>query len=404
MLLKIAWRNIWRSRTRSLVVIGAIVVGIWAEIFLMSFSEGMIKSYINNTIEGEISHIQLHNPDFPKDREVVYTIENAAALQQALQATDHVRAATVRSLSTAMIASAKGARGVQINAVDPVSEAAVTRLDTKIAEGEYFSPDKRNQIILSKRLAEKLNIKLKSKIVLTFTNLNGDITAAAFRIVGLYETENIMVEDLVVYTTLSDFNQLLGKTDIAHEGAVFLEDPEYLDTVYASLQKQHPGLLVETYKQISPEIELFDSQMQMSTTIFTVILMLALVFGIINTMLMAVLERMKELGMLMAVGMNKVRVFFMIILETIMLGVVGGPIGLGLAYLTVSYFSQVGIDLGNWSEAMRQYGMSRVVFTVIRPGMFAELAVAVVITALIGSIYPAIKAIRLRPVEAIRRI
>lgn len=404
MLFKIAWRNIWRSHTRSLVVIGAIVVGVWAVIFLMSFSDGMIKSYINNSIESEISHIQIHHPDFPKDREAVYVMDQATALQQSLQGMEHVQAATVRSLSSAMIASAKGARGVQIKAVDPIGEAQVTRLDEKITEGEYFSADKKNQIILSKRLAEKLNIKLRSKTVLTFTNLNGDITATAMRVVGLYENDNAMIEDLVVYTPLSDFNQILGKEDIAHEAAIFLKDPEYLDTVQAAMQKQYPRLLVETYKQISPEIELFNSQMQISTIMFTVIVMLALVFGIINTMLMAVLERIRELGMLMAVGMNKVRVFFMIVLETVMLGLVGGPVGLGLAYLTVSYFNRNGIDLGNWSEAMRQFGMSRIVYTSINPGIFIILAVAVVITALVGSLYPAWKAVRLRPVDAIRRI
>jgi len=404
MILKIAWRNIWRSRTRSLVVIGAIIVGVWAEIFLMSFSEGMVKSYIDNSIRSEISHIQIHHPEFPKDREAIYIIENASALQQALQSTTYVKAATVRSLSNAMVSSAKGARGVQVKAVDPATESAVTGLDTKIVEGQYFHPDGRNQILLSKGLAEKLNIKLRSKIVLTFSNLSGDITAAAFRVIGLYQTDNAMIDDALVYTNISDFNQILGREDIAHEAAIFLEDPGHLDAVFAALKQKYPNLLVETYKQISPEIELFDSQMSISTTIFTVILMLALVFGIINTMLMAVLERVRELGMLMAVGMNKVRVFFMIMLETVMLGIVAAPIGLGLAYLTVSWFNHHGIDLGSFSEAMRQFGMSRVVFTTIRPAMFAELAVAVVITAIIGSVYPALKAIGLRPVEAIRRI
>lgn len=404
MLFKIAWRNIWRSRTRSLVVIGAIIVGVWAEIFLMSFSEGMVKSYINNSIEGEISHIQLHHPDFLKDREIEYIIQDAGALQQALQSAEHVKAATVRSLAGAMISSAKGARGVQIKAIDPEAETAVTRLDGKLIEGDYFEEGRRNQIILASSLAEKMNLKLRSKVVLTFTNLDGDITAAAFRVAGLYRTDNTMVDDVTVFVMRSEFNELLGGADIAHEAAVFLDDPDHLGAVKETLQTAHPDLQVQTYKEIAPEIALFDSQMAMSTLIFTIILMLALVFGIINTMLMAVLERVKELGMLMAVGMNKIRIFFMIMLETIMLSLVAAPLGLGLAYVTVLYFSKNGIDLSAWSEAMRQFGMSQMVFTTINPGLFVQLAVAVVITALIGSIYPALKAIRLRPVEAIRRI
>ncbi len=404
MLLKIAWRNIWRSRTRSLVVIGAIVIGVWAEIFLMSFSLGMVKSYINNAIHGEISHIQLHHPEFQKEKEVEFYIEDAGALRQSLESAQHVQAATVRSLSGAMLSSAKGARGVQAKGVDPATESAVTGLDQKIVEGAYFEAGKHNQILLGKSLAEKMNVRLRSKVVLTFTNLDGDITAGAFRVAGLYETNNTLVDDAQVFVTRDDFNKVLGREDIAHEAAIFLDDPDHLPAVQQALQAQYPSLLVESYEEIAPEMALFDSSMSISTSIFTVILMLALIFGIINTMLMAVLERVKELGMLMAVGMKKGRVFFMIMLETVMLGIVATPIGLALAFATVKYFNTHGIDLSAWSDAMRQFGMGGLVYTVIQPALFLELTVAVLVTALLGSIYPALKAIRLRPVEAIRRI
>ena len=404
MLFKIAWRNVWRNRTRSLVVIGAIIVGVWAEIFLMSFSQGMMTSYINNAIQDEISHIQIHNPGFPKEKEVKYYFEDAEAILANLQSTEHVKAATTRSLSNAMISSAKGARGVQLRGVNPEAEAAVTKLDQKIVEGTYFETGKRNQIVLGRSLAEKMNVKLRSKLVLTFTNIDGDITAGAFRVVGLYETNNSMVDDAQVFTTQDDLNRILGRSDIAHEAALFLDDPELADTVAHLLQAQYPVLFAETYDEIAPELELFNTSIRMSTTIFTVILMLALIFGIINTMLMAVLERMKELGMLMAVGMNKARVFFMIMWETVLLGVVATPIGLGLAFVTVVHFNKTGIDLANWSDALRQFGMGGIVYTAIEPAIFVELAVAVLITALLGSIYPALKAIGLRPVEAIRKI
>jgi ABC-type antimicrobial peptide transport system permease subunit len=132
--------------------------------------------------------------------------------------------------------------------------------------------------------------------------------------------------------------------------------------------------------------------------------MLALVFGIINTMLMAVLERYRELGMLMAVGMNKLRVFTMIVLETIMLAIVAVVPGLVLGYATVTYFGKNGIDLSAFSKGMQQFGMSDIVYTDLDPGFYVQLAMAVGITAVIGAIYPAYKAIRLKPVEAIRKI
>lgn len=404
MLLKIAWRNIWRNRTRSLVVIGAIIIGVWSVIFLISYSVGTIKSYVNNAIENEISHLQIHHPDFPKDKEIKYYLPHAEAMEAELQATDHVQAATVRSLTNAMLSTAKGARGIQIKGIQPQTEAQVTHLDQKLVEGEYFGSSGRNPILISRTLADKLGVKLRSKVVLTFQDLNGDITAAAFRIVGLFETNSNAVDEGTAFTLQSDLNQLLGAEQIAHEAAILLHDPDFLEQVDTTLRQRYPDLLVQTYKELSPEIELFNSQIQLTATIFTVIVMLALIFGIINTMLMAVLERLKELGMLMAIGMNKFRVFFMIVLETILLGLLATPLGLLAGYLTVVRLSEIGIDLSAWSGGMREFGISEIIYPSLESQIYGQLALAVFITAVVASLYPAYKAIRLKPVEALHKI
>jgi len=133
--------------------------------------------------------------------------------------------------------------------------------------------------------------------------------------------------------------------------------------------------------------------------------MLALIFGIINTMLMAVLERVRELGMLMSVGMNKIKVFFMIVYETILLGFIGAPIGIFVGYIMTSYFNKVGINLVFFGEeGMQQFGMSSFIYPVVEPQEYINLAFAVFITALLASLYPAYKAIKLKPVEAIRKL
>ncbi|MCB0642173.1 MAG: ABC transporter permease [Phaeodactylibacter sp.] len=407
MLFKIAWRNIWRSRTRSLVVIGAITVGVWSIIFLLSFSNGMVTSYVNNALENEISHIQVHNPKFIQDREVQYTIPQSAELLQALEATEGVKAGTMRTLVNGMLSTSQGARGVVIRGILPDQEAAVTKLNEKIVEGEYFG-DHKNQILISTSLAEKLKVKIRSKVVLNFQTPHGELSSGAFRIVGLYETNNNTVDEGNVFVVKTDLNRLLHADDIAHEAAFLLSDLSLLDTTATVLQEKIKQLgrteLVQTYKEISPDIELMNSQMQVSTAIFTVIFMLALIFGIINTMLMAVLERIRELGMLMSIGMNKVRVFLMIMLETILLGVIAAPIGLLLGHLTVSRLAQTGINLSLWSEGMQEFGIADMIYPSVVSGLYVQLAVSVFITALLAAIYPAFKAIQLKPVEAIRTV
>ncbi len=404
MILTMAWRNIWRSKTRSMVVMGAIILGVWAVIFLISFSSGMVNSYINNAIENETSHIQIHNPAFLKDMEVRYHIGDPEAKLQAVEREAGVRAATLRSLTNAMLASSKGARGVRIRGIELQAEAAVSNLHEKIVEGKYLEEEERNPILVSRRLADKLKVKLRSKVVLTFQDLEGEITAAAFRISGLFDSGNTPFDESMAFIRRKDLNRLLGSETLAHEVALLLEDPGTLDATTVALRSQLPRDTVETYRQLSPDVELYESQIQLSATIFMVIVMLALVFGIINNMLMTVLERYKELGMLMAIGMNKVRVFFMIVLETVMLGIVAAPLGLLLGYLTVKATNKTGIDLSAYSDGMREFGLAVIVYPELESQIYWQLALAVAITAIVGSIYPAYKAVRLRPVEAMRKI
>lgn len=404
MIFKIAWRNIWRSKVRSLVVITSVALGVWAVIFLISFSSGMVNSYINNTIQNEISHIQIHHPDFPEEKDIQYDLPNPEQLLKEVRQTTGVKAASLRTISTGMLSSSKGARGVMISGVDPDSEQEVTHLNKNIVEGDYLDIEKRNPLLISKDMAEKMNVRLRSKMVLTFQNLDGDITAGAFRIAGLFDTGNNAFDEFRVFVRKDDLSRLIGDTVISHELAMLLDNPSLLDTTITTLEAAHPDLLVQSYKEISPEIELFESQIQLSATIFTFIVMLALIFGIINTMLMAVLERYKELGMLMSIGMNKVRIFLMIMTETIMLGILSAPLGLLMGYLTVRWLKNTGINLSFYSEGMQEFGMADIVYPELQSQYYWQLAIAVLITSLLASIYPALKAIRLKPVEAIRKI
>jgi ABC-type lipoprotein release transport system permease subunit len=405
MLFNIAWRNIWRSKLRSFVVIGAVIVGIWALIFLMSFVEGMINSYIYNAIQYETSHIQLHHPKYKDDREIQFDIQNAPYALELLGEHPDVLNVSQRLLINGMLSTANGVRGAVVKAIDPASEKGLTHMNEKVIEGDFFETESKNPIVVSKTVAEKLKLKLRSKVVLNFQKVNGDLTAAAFRVVGIYKTSNRQTDELVSYTRLKDVQELTGMgAGRFHEIAMSVADLEFVDQVRDDLRNELPGILVESYKEISPDLELFNSQIKINMIIMTAIVMLALIFGIINTMLMAVLERVRELGMLMAIGMNKIRVFKMIVLETILISIIGTPIGLLLGYLTVSGLNKQGIDLSLWAKGLEKFGMSNVIRPTLQSDAYITIVVAIVVTAVIGSIYPSIKAIRLKPVEALRKL
>ncbi|MGK0363597.1 MAG: putative ABC transport system permease protein [Saprospiraceae bacterium] len=403
MLLKIAWRNIWRSPARSFVVIGAVAVGVWSVLAMISLSNGFVTGYIDNAIRYQTSHIQLHNPDFPEDQEAQFSLENVDAKVQSITAREGVDAATPRTLVNGMISTSAGARGGMIRGVEPDSEGKTTSLKEKIIKGEYFT-DKKNQILVGKPLAKKLNLKLRKKVVLQFQNLEGDIVAGAFRVTGIFDTGNTMLDEMNVFVKRETLNKLLGNPDIAHEIAIYLKNPETLDSEVAAISANNPEALTENYRELSPDIKLYESSMGVSSIIFIGLFMLALIFGIINTMLMAVLERNKEIGMLMAVGLNKGKVFSMIMLETLLLGSVGAPLGLFLGWLTISYFSSSGLDLSSFASGLEQMGMSTIIYPVADVSLYLQMTIAVGVTALLAAIYPALKAIKLRPVEAMRKI
>ena len=403
MLLKIAWRNVWRSPLRSFVVIGSVAVGIWSVVTLLGFSFGLIQGFIDNALRYQVSHIQLHHPDFPEDKEIQFVLSDAGKKVAEINEMESVASATMRTLVNGMISTAAGTRGGTVRGIEPETEAKTTSLKEKLIEGTYFS-DKKNQLLIGKPLAKKLNLKLRKKVVIQFQNLEGDIVAGAFRIAGIFDTKNTLYDEMNVFVKRTDLNRLLGDPTVAHEIAIYLKDGKTLDTDVAALQAKYPDVLTENYRAISPDVKLYETNIGISSTIFIFLFMLALIFGIINTMLMAVLERNKELGMLMAIGMNKAKVFKMILLETIFLAVVGAPIGIFLSWITIKYFSNIGLDLTSFSAGLEQMGMDTIIYPVTEPSLYLQITIAVVLTAFLAAIYPALKAIKLRPVEAMRKI
>lgn len=409
MLLMLAWRNIWRNKTRSLVVIAAIALGIWAAIIMTGLATGMMRSYVNGAIEIQMSHIQFHHPNFRDEQECQYMIPNAVQLSQDIRALPGVKGVAQRSIAHGMIGSPHGTRGVTVVGITPALEAEVTTLSSKIRQGAYLSNERTNGIIMSRRLAEKLQVGLRKKVVLTFQDLSSRVTSGAFRIIGLFESGNTPFDDNFVFVKGGELNSLLASgtatppEGIAHELAILLEDPQATFDLVEQLKGRFSDLEVSSYRELAPDLQLYESQIGNISAIYLTIIMLALVFGIVNTMLMAVLERVREIGMLMAIGMNKSRIFGLITLETLILSFIGVPFGLCLGAFFISWLGTTGIDLSAFSESLEGFGISAMLYMEVDQQIYLQVPAAVLATGLLASFYPALKAIRLRPVEAIKR-
>jgi len=246
--------------------------------------------------------------------------------------------------------------------------------------------------------------KLRTKIIVRITDKEGFLVDAAFRIAGIYKTNNTAFDEMYAFVKNSDIETITGfSPEESHEIAILLNDIKMTENIKSQIQNLFPEIAVEEWKELSPELKMLDDYMGFINYVFIIIILLALGFGIINTMLMVVLERTKELGMLMAIGMNKLKVFLMIMTETVLLSLSGGVLGMIISYVVIRFFAKYGLSLGSGNtEIFESIGYEAIMYPKIELSFYLAVTFLVIATGIVSAIYPAFKALKLKPVEAIR--
>jgi len=402
MLFTLAWKNIWRNKKRSLIILVAIALGLWAGLFSVAVMIGSWDTTVNSTIERNLSHIQIHTKEFKDENLISNYIPGGNKITGELVKIEGVSSVSARLLIEGMASSPSSSRGVNIVGIDTEAEKSVTTFSDDIIEGKYFEGIKRNPILIGKKLADKLGLKLRSKIVLSFQSIDTTLVYAAFRIAGIYKTESSTFDEAHVFVRKSDLYKTMESESIVNEIAIKLQSSEEMDSVYSKIKSSYSSLVVESWKVLAPELAMMYDYIIIELQIFLGIIMVALLFGITNTMLMSVLDRVREFGVLLAVGMKRIRVFLLIMIETVILSLLGGIIGMIFGSLTIWYFSDIGIDLSLFSEGLSQWGMPTTLYPVLPLYFYGILTLMILITAFCAAIYPSIKTMKLRPATAIR--
>ncbi len=404
-LLTISWRNIWRNRTRSLIIIVAIIVGLMGGIFSAAIRLGAENQRFRESVENQISHIQIHHDQFIANPEARYRIPDGFKLTDELLQHPEIKVASPRTVFDGMVATANLNAGVRIKGVDPETEAKTTYLDDLIVEGTYFTEDGRlPSVIVGRALAEDLRAGIGSRIVLTFQDVEGEIVSASFRIEGLYSVTSKRFEERNVFVHASDLNGLIADDEAVTEIAVVLYDPDKYRFVANELRGTYPGLKIRHWADIDPSLFYALEFLERNLVYLVGIIILGVSFGLLNTILMSVLERVREFGVLMAVGMKKAKVFGMVVVETTMLSLIGGILGLVLSYGLVEYLHRRGVNLAGFGgEGLEAYGFASIIYPEVEPVFYFKIGILVVAFAIIAAVYPAWKAIRLVPAEAVRQ-
>lgn len=401
---RMAWRNIWRNKLRSIVIMFSISIGLFAGIAVLALYKGMMKARVRTTIDAEVGHLQIHARHFTGEHEPAFTLYDGQQLMHAIASLPGIKLVAPRSITNGMLATTTGSAGVQINGIQPEPEYAASQLNKKIVEGSLFDTTRKHQVMIGRKLAKKMKLECGSKLVLTFTDTSGSIVSGAFRVAAIYQSANAPLDERNVYITMKEMNALLAIGPSFHELVILLHNDEDLENIYRQLKNRYPSYVVESWKEISPETDLMVKTTNQLSYILIVIIMFSLAFGIINTMLMAVLERTREIGMMVALGTTKLKIFLLILLETVYLTLAGVPLGVLLAWLPCQHFNKQGLDLsGMGREMMSSFGYNTLVYPEFPNDKLWGVMLIVFSTAIISCLFPALKALQLQPVEALKR-
>ncbi len=400
----IAWRNIGRNKYRSLITLSGISLGLASLIFIRAFIDGADSQMVENYTSFFSGHIQIHKKDFHKKMSLELSIENPLSIEKILKSNPNVKAYSERIKDYALISSAENSSGILLMGIDPFTEPQVTTLNRHIKKGKFLSKGKDNEIVIGKKLAENLNVDLNEKVVIMSQGYDGSMAAGAYRICGILDTGAEEIDKGIALITIKAAQELLVMDNKISEIAIRTKEAFTADEITQSIKEKLCLSCYEvlSWKEISPlTVQWLEFDRAFSNIILFIVL-IVVAASILNTMLMSVMERIKEIGIMLALGTRPRNIVLMVGWESFFLGIIGTLIGTSIGSIMVYYFGKTGIDLSKFSHALEAYYTGSVIYPKIVVGYITLWVLIVLLTSIIASLYPAYKASRLKPVEALR--
>jgi ABC-type lipoprotein release transport system permease subunit len=403
-LVRLAWRYLWRNHRRTIIMLGAISVGVWAMIFMTALSRGMVDQMIEDGVSALPGHVQVHHPQFLDDPSVANRILTTdTELASMFDAADF-RAWASRVKVPAVIASEYESRGVTLLGIDPAAEREFGYLSYDDVEGRFLESVDDNGIVIGRELADKLETEVGKRVVLMSQDPDNDIADRGFRVVGLFESDVPAFEEGNVFVGKAAAQKMLriGKTttEIVFLGDSYRDIEPLYDRVTASVDSM---LDVSRWSEVATYLGSMLKVMDGFVMIWMVVIFLALSFGLVNTLVMAVFERVREIGLMLALGMKPSNILGQIIIESMMLLSVGLVIGNVLAWASIAPL-RGGIDISVVAEGMEMMGAASVLYPRLYVSDMILANVIVLFLGFLASLSPAWRASRYEPVEAITKV
>jgi ABC-type lipoprotein release transport system permease subunit len=403
-LLRLAWRNLWRNHRRTSIMLMAIVLGAWAMIFMTALMRGMVTEVVKDGISALPGHVQAHHPDFRDDPSVVNLIPlGDAELQRRFANAGFVGWAT-RVRVPAVVTSEYDSRGLTLLGIDPQRERGLTFVDYDSVEGRFLESTDDPGIVIGAKLARTLNTELGKRIVVMSQDPDNDIADRGFRIVGIFHANVTAFEESFVFAGKSTVQNLLRIGDRVSELVVQGEDYRDVEPVFAATLELVDGDVdVERWYELDPYLGSMLGVMDGFVLVWIVVIFLALSFGLVNTLVMAVFERVREIGLMLALGMRPINILGQIVIESLLLLAMGLAIGTALSWATVQPIKD-GIDISVVGEGLDMWGMSSTLYPELLLSDVILANVVVMVLGFLASLSPAWRASHYEPIEAITKV
>jgi ABC-type lipoprotein release transport system permease subunit len=403
--IRLAWRNVWRNRRRSLINVASMGFGLAAIMFGQSMMRSLQTQLIEKATGSFTGHVRIQRRDVDEPKFPDKFLADPSAPGRLLSADPRVLVWGRRIQLTGLVSAPKASLGALICAVEPDKERQLTDMAGYIKEGAYLSPDSKD-IVMGRKIAGRLDVRLGEKVVLMAQAADGSMGADVFRLVGISETGSESFDGQMVWIALPALQALLERPGQVNQLAAKLKDIALADAVAADLNaKLGPGQVgALSWKSIDREILGIQEFQDGLLTIVLVVVFAIVALGILNTQLMSLFERVREFGVLMAMGARPGWIVRLLMVESALLGLVGTGFGILVGAGLIAHFGRVGLYLPVGNAFKYFLPFPSVIY--LRPswGMHAFACVTVFVVTLLATLPPALRAGRLNPAEALRHV
>jgi len=403
-LTRLAWRYLWRNHRRTIIMLSAIIIGVWAMIFMTALTRGMVDQMIKDGISVMPGHVQVHNPAFLDDPSVSNRIAISDEQLAARFDPAGFKAWASRVKVPAVITSERESRGVTLLGIDPAAEREFSFVSYDDVEGRFLDSVDDKGIVIGMKLADTLDTEVGKRVVLMSQDPDNEIADRGFRVVGLFKANMPSFEEAYVFVGKRVAQKMLRIGDTTTEVVFLGDDYRDVDPTFERVNAAVDGTLeVRRWYEVDAYLGTMLKVMDGFVLIWVVVIFLALSFGLVNTLVMAVFERIREIGLMLALGMKPASILGQIIIESMMLLAVGLAIGDLLAWATIVPL-QGGIDISAVAEGMEMMGASSVLYPKLYWNDMLLANIVVLILGFLASLSPAWRASRYEPVEAITKV